>query len=278
MHLPDARLLLTGASGGIGQLLVERLCAGGARLLLVGRDSIALESLARRHPGQISLVAADLTQRSGRQRVLEAARRFGGLNGVINAAGVNQFSLLEQQDEDAIARLIGVNVTATLQLTRLLLPLLRQQPRALLVNLGSTFGSIGYPGFTAYCASKFALRGFSEALRRELADSRIKVLYIAPRATRTAMNSADVVAMNDELKVEMDDPQEVARQIVHAITAEREEFYLGWPEKLFVRLNGVLPRLVDQALRKQLPVIKRFARAEQPQPSVPQPTAPGEHP
>ena len=93
------------------------------------------------------------------------------------------------------------------------------------------------------------MRGFSEALRRELADSQIKVLYIAPRATRTAMNSADVVAMNDELKVEMDDPQEVARQIVHAITAEREEFYLGWPEKLFVRLNGVLPRLVDQALR-----------------------------
>jgi len=276
MHLPDARLLLTGASGGIGQLLVERLCAGGARLLLVGRDSIALESLARRYPGQISLVVADLTQRSGRQLVLEAARRFGGLNGVINAAGVNQFSLLEQQDEDAIARLIGINVTATLQLTHLLLPLLHQQPQALLVNLGSTFGSIGYPGFTAYCASKFALRGFSEALRRELADSQIKVLYIAPRATRTAMNSADVVAMNDELKVEMDDPQEVARQIVHAITAEREEFYLGWPEKLFVRLNGVLPRLVDQALRKQLPVIKRFARAEQP--PAPQPTAPGEHP
>ena len=173
---------------------------------------------------------------------------------------------------------LGVNVTATLQLTHLLLPLLRQQPRALLVNLGSTFGSIGYPGFAAYCASKFALRGFSEALRRELADSQIKVLYIAPRATRTAMNSADVVAMNDELKVEMDDPQEVARQIVHAITAEREEFYLGWPEKLFVRLNGVLPRLVDQALRKQLPVIKRFARAEQPQPPVPQPSSPGEHP
>jgi len=260
MQLRDARILLTGASGGIGQLLVEQLCAGEARLLLVGRDSLALEALARRYPGQISLVCADISQRSGRQTVLAAARRFGALNCVINAAGVNQFSLLEEQDEDAIARLIGVN----------------QQPRALLVNLGSTFGSIGYPGFTAYCASKFALRGFSEALRRELADSQIKVLYIAPRATRTAMNSADVVAMNDELKVEMDDPQEVARQIVHAITAEREEFYLGWPEKLFVRLNGVLPRLVDQALRKQLPVIKRFARAEQP--PAPQPTAPGEHP
>ncbi len=277
MQLRDARILLTGANGGIGRVLVERLCAGEARLLLVGRDSLALEALARRFPGQVSLVCADLSQRSGRQTVLAAACRFGALNCVINAAGVNQFSLLEEQDEDAIARLIGVNVTATLQLTHLLLPLLRQQPRALLVNLGSTFGSIGYPGFTAYCASKFALRGFSEALRRELADSHIKVLYVAPRATRTAMNSADVVAMNNELKVEMDDPQEVARQIAHAITAEREELYLGWPEKLFVRLNGLLPRLVDQALRKQLPVIKRFARAEQPLPPS-QTTSTGDHP
>ncbi|WP_226685433.1 SDR family oxidoreductase [Stutzerimonas stutzeri] len=272
MQLRDARILLTGASGGIGQVLVEQLCAGGAWLLLVGRDSLALEALARRYPGQVSLVCADLTQRGGRQTVLDAARRFGDLNGVINAAGLNQFNLLEQQDEDAIARLIGVNVTATLQLTHLLLPLLRQQPQALLVNLGSTFGSIGYPGFTVYCASKFALRGFSEALRRELADSQVKVLYIAPRATRTAMNSTDVVAMNDALKVEMDDPQEVARHIVRAIVAEREELYLGWPEKLFVRLNSLLPRLVDQALRKQLPVIKRFAR------SAPRPPAAGEQP
>ena len=92
------------------------------------------------------------------------------------------------------------------------------------------------------------------------------------------MNSDDVVAMNNELQVEMDDRQEVARQIVHAITAEREELYLGWPEKLFVRLNGLLPRLVDQALRKQLPVIKRFAGAEQPQPPTPQPNSTGEHP
>ena len=174
----------------------------------------------------------------------------------------------------AIARLIGVNVTATLQLTHLLLPLLREQPRALLVNLGSTFGSIGYPGFATYCASKFALRGFSDALRRELADTHIKVLYVAPRATRTAMNSVEVVAMNDALKVSMDDPQAVAAQIVQAIMAEREELYLGWPEKLFVRLNSLLPRLVDQALRKQLPVIKRFARADQPRPSHPF----GDHP
>ena len=264
MKLADCRALLTGASGGIGQALVEQLVASGAHLLLVGRQQGALESLALRFPEQIEVFQADLCERSGRAAVVAAAQRFGGLNTLINAAGVNRFSLLEQHDEEDIAELIGLNVTATLQLTHRLLPLLRQQERALVVNLGSTFGSIGYPGFAAYCASKFALRGFSEALRRELADTQIKVLYFAPRATRTAMNAANVVALNDELKVSMDEPHSVAAQLLAAIRREREEAYLGWPEKLFVRLNHLLPRVVDQALRKQLPVIQRFARGKHP--------------
>jgi short-subunit dehydrogenase len=260
MKLSDCRVLLTGASGGIGQALVEQLVSGGARLLLVGRQMEALRALAERHPGTIEVLEADLCERSGREAIAAAAQRFGGINTLINAAGINRFSLLEQHDEQGIAELIGLNVTATLQLTHRLLPLLRQQGRALIINLGSTFGSIGYPGFTAYCASKFALRGFSEALRRELADTQVKVLYLAPRATRTAMNAANVTAMNNELKVAMDEPKNVAAQLVEAIRREHEELYLGWPEKLFVRLNSLLPRVVDQALRKQLPIIQRFAR------------------
>lgn len=262
MELNECRILLTGASGGIGQALVEYFCEGGARLLLVGRANASLESLKARYPEQISLVQADLALREGRDAVLAATRQLGDVNCLINAAGINEFGLLEHQDEDSIARLIQINLTATLQLTQRLLPLLRQQPKALLVNLGSTFGSIGYPGFTTYCASKFALRGFSEALRRELADSRIKVLYIAPRATRTSMNATHVVAMNEELKVAMDDPKAVAAEIGRAIRNEREELYLGWPEKLFVRLNGLLPSVVDRALRKQLPIIQRFAKRD----------------
>lgn len=260
MQLNECRAVVTGASGGIGRALVPVLAAGGARLLLVGRTAAGLEEMAAAYPGQIDWVVADIRERGGREAVQSAARRLSGINTLINAAGVNQFSLLDQQDEEAIADLIQVNVTATLQLTHRLLPILRQQGRALVVNIGSTFGSIGYPGFTAYCASKFAIRGFSEALRRELADTQVKVLYLAPRATRTSMNSDSVVAMNTELKVAMDDPQLVASTVRAAIESEREELYMGWPEKLFVRLNGLLPRVVDQALRKQLPVIQRFAR------------------
>ena len=260
MKLDTCRALITGASGGIGAELVAVMCAGGAHVLLVGRQGATLAALAQRYPEQIRIVHADLRERSGREAVLEAARQFGGLNCVVNAAGVSQFSLLEQQDEAAIAALIELNVTATLQLTHRILPLLRVQPNALIVNVGSTFGAIGYPGFAAYCASKFALRGFTEALRRELADTPIKVLYVAPRATRTTLNADAVVAMNTALKVAMDDPAAVAREIASVIEDEREERYLGWPEKLFVRLNALLPRAVDRALRKQLPVIKRFAR------------------
>lgn len=260
MRISECRALITGASGGIGQAIVDALCRQGAHLLVAGRQVAPLQDLAQRFPGQIEVVQADMGTADGRDAVLVAAMRFGGLNCLINAAGVNRFALLEQHDEDAIAQIIGLNVTSTLQLTRRLLPELLSRDQALIVNLGSTFGSIGYPGFTAYCASKFALRGFSEALRRELADTRVNVLYIAPRAARTAMNEAHVVEMNKELNVAMDDPDVVAAAVVNAVRNERSEIFLGWPEKLFVRLNSLLPRLVDQALRKQLPVIKRFAR------------------
>ncbi|SEH63650.1 SDR family NAD(P)-dependent oxidoreductase [Stutzerimonas xanthomarina] len=274
MQLRDARILLTGASGGIGQGLVERLCADGARLLLVGRDSLPLEALARRYPEQVSLVLADLSQRSGRHTVLDAARRFGGLNCVINAAGINQFSLLEQQNEDAIARLIGVNVTA--------------DPPAAAAAAPATAGAAGQPWLDLRL---HRLPGFCRLLRQQVRPARL-FRSAAPRAGRQSRQGALHRAtrhphgdeqcrrggMNDALKVEMDDPQEVARQIVHAIATEREELYLGWPEKLFVRLNGLLPRLVDQALRMQLPVIKRFAGADQPRPPSSHTTSTGEHP
>ncbi|MNV71596.1 3-oxoacyl-[acyl-carrier-protein] reductase FabG [compost metagenome] len=187
---------------------------------------------------------------------------MGGFNVLVNAAGVNRFALIEQLDEAALDELFDLNIKAAVQLTRLCLPLLRQQPSALVVNVGSIYGSIGYPGYATYCASKFALRGFSEALRRELADTSVNVLYAAPRTTRTAMNSSAAIALNQALKVGVDAPRDVARAVLDAVQAERNELYLGWPEKLFVRLNGMLPGLVDRALRKQLPLIRRYSSTQ----------------
>ncbi|APQ12429.1 short-chain dehydrogenase [Pseudomonas oryzihabitans] len=258
MQLPECRILLTGASGGIGLPLVEQLCAGGAQVLAVARDTSALQPLVERFGARLRLFDADLTQRADRQAVLAEASRGQGVNVLLNAAGSNRFALLEALDEDAIDAMLAVNLGAAIQLTRLLLPLLRRQPRAVIAHIGSTLGSIGYPGYAPYCASKFALRGFTQALRRELADTRVRVLYVAPRATRTAMNSPAAMALNQALKSSVDEPAVVAAAVLRALVEERQELYLGWPEKLFVRLNGLLPGLVDRALRRQLPVIRRF--------------------
>ncbi|MFD2644775.1 SDR family oxidoreductase [Pseudomonas japonica] len=256
MRLSESVVVLTGASGGIGLELAEQLCAAGARVLAVSRQVGKLASLMQRYPQRLHWQAADLRTREGRERVLARAREMG-VNVLINAAGVNRFALLDQLDEQALDELLDINLKAALQLTRVCLPLLRARPAALVVNVGSTYGSIGYPGYATYCASKFALRGFSEALRRELADTSVNVLYAAPRATRTSMNSSAATALNQALKVGMDDPADVARAVLEAVQSERSELYLGWPEKLFVRLNGMLPGVVDRALRKQLPVILR---------------------
>ena len=98
------------------------------------------------------------------------------------------------------------------------------------------------------------------ALRRELDGSGISVSYVAPRATRTDLNSRAVVEMNTALGTAMDDPALVADAVMSTIRASRRsDKYLGWPEKLFVRVNALFPRLVDNSLRKQLPIIRRFA-------------------
>ncbi|KJK07406.1 MULTISPECIES: SDR family oxidoreductase [Pseudomonas] len=259
MQLRDARVVLTGASGGIGQAIASRLCAAGARVLAVSRHQKTLMPLLERYPQHLCWVAADLTNDTDRRKVLAAVQAIGGLDLLINAAGINHFAMLDQLDDHDIDALLSVNISAPICLTKLLLPLLKQADNAMVVNVGSTYGSIGYPGYASYCASKFALRGFSEALRRELADTRVGVLYVAPRATHTSMNSPAAQALNDALKASVDDPQAVAAAVIHAIAGDRTTLYLGWPERFFVRLNSLLPNLVDRSLRKQLPLIRRLS-------------------
>ena len=260
MRLSEARVVLTGASGGIGLAIATALCASGAQVLAVARHREPLVPLLELYPDNLCWVRADLTLLSDRREVLARAQGIGGINLLINAAGVNHFAMLEQFDDSEINSMLAVNISAPICLTKLMLPLLKQADSAMVVNVGSTYGSIGYPGYASYCATKFALRGFSEALRRELADTRVSVLYVAPRATRTGMNSPAAQALNDALKANVDDPQTVAAAVIHAIAGDRRDLYLGWPERFFVRLNSFLPHLVDRGLRKQLPLIRRLSQ------------------
>lgn len=260
MKLEGKLVLLTGASGGIGEALAQELAAQGARLLLHGRRASALERLRKElpHPERHQTVIADLGSPQERTKLLQHPALDEGLDVLINNAGCNQFAWLEDQSSEQVERQLLLNVEAPIQLTRMLLPRLRKP--AVIMNVGSSFGAIGYAGYSVYCASKFALRGFSEALGRELEGTGIQVLHFAPRATRTRLNSEAAYEMNAELGTRTDSPQDVAEEAVIALCNETRRSWLGWPEKLFVRLNGLLPGLVDRALAKQKPIIERYAR------------------
>lgn len=261
MQLNGARILLTGASGGLGQALAKTLAEAGASLLLVGRDEAKLAALAVNLAGggqAVATLVVDLNQPADVARLVEEADRFQA-DVLINNAGINAFGLFEQQDWARAADVLETNLAAPMRLTHALLPQLKSRERAAIVNIGSTFGSLPFPGFAAYSAAKAGMKGFSQALRRELVDSRIEVVYVAPRAIDTPLNTPAVNALNADLGSRSDSPQVAARQIVAALAAGRGETYLGFPERLFAWLNGVAPALIDRALRPKLAVVKRHA-------------------
>jgi len=252
-------VLLTGASGGIGRAIATQLDSAGMSLILVGRNLEKLEQLNGLFSHTHIVVQADISNELGRVSVLEHCQALNkSIDVLINNAGVGQFDLFETMNDEAISRIIHTNLLSTILLTHSLLPLLKTQDRAQIINIGSTFGSIGYPGYSVYSASKFGIRGFTEALRRELMDSNISVQYFAPRATKTSINSSNVEAMNKELGVTMDGPQQVAKALLAFIQTYDRQKFVGWPETVFARINGVLPGLVERAIVKQLPRIKYY--------------------
>jgi short-subunit dehydrogenase len=253
MKLHGARILLTGASRGIGRELALRLAGRGARLVLVGRDPAAVASVCNdvfALGGRADSIAFDLAAATGHAAVVERARVvLGGIDLLVNNAGLSSFEALERQSAETIARIAATNLVAPMLLARAALPHLAAGAR--IVNVGSMFGSIGFPHCAAYSATKFGLRGFSEALRREVAARGIGVTYVAPRAARTEANSAALYRFAARTGMAMDAPADVAEGIIDAIERGQAERFFGGPEPFFARLNALLPRLVDRALGKQ---------------------------
>ncbi len=257
--LKNKTILLTGANGGIGTEIAKLLSEQGAMLILAGLNQPELEALNHQLGGKHAVVEADIASEQGRQSILSVCEQDNiNLDIVLNNAGVGQFSLLADMNETAVTRIIDINLTSTILLSQALLPLLLARPRAEIINIGSILGSIGFPGSTVYCASKFGIRGFTEALRRELLDTSISVRYFAPRATKTAINNDDVVSMNNELGTKMDAAEHVAKQLVSFLKESTSNKFLGFPENLFIRINSILPGIVDKSIYKQLPIIKRY--------------------
>lgn len=253
--LAGKTVLLTGATGGIGAEVARQLSGEGTRLILTGRSVEKLRALQNQLAAETLVYCCDLTSTTEQQGLLHFCQQQGGIDVLINNAGISQFGLCQQQQ---FSDLVSINLLVPMQLCQLFLPMLRKH-QGQIVNVGSAFGSIGHPGFTGYCASKFGLRGFTEALQRELAESGIQVKYFAPRATETSINSSDVVQLNQQLGNSMDSPKWVAEQLIKQLKSNELRRFLGWPERIFVRLNGVFPALVDMALKSKLTLIELFA-------------------
>ncbi len=266
MKIAGMRILITGAGGGIGQQLALALAKKGGVLLLADRQVDLLEKLRGEiaaSGGKAEVVAADLLQEGAPEQLADAAmRELGKVDILINLAGIMSFNLFQNETAQSIERLWRVNVIAPMQLTRALLPPMLARGNGRIVNIGSVFGSIGFPFFANYSANKFAVRGFSQALRRELESTGVGVTYVAPRYTKTPINAGPVSRMSEALKMNMDDPDLVAANIVRAIEKDANEYYIGFPESLFVRINSILPGLVDGSLRKQAAQMRGYAEKQ----------------
>jgi short-subunit dehydrogenase len=266
MKLEGKRTILTGAAGGIGVETAKALAAEGAVIALLGRNSVELEKLSNSINsigGRSLVIETDLLESDQRDAALNhAVSELGGVDLLINNAGQQSFRPFAEEDPVVLERIIRLNTITPMLITRRILPQMIDEDRGHIVNIGSTFGSIGFAWFAAYSASKFGLRGFTEALRRELAETNIGVTYVAPRAVKTKLNSSAVYHMAQEVKMNMDEPEMVAARIVDCIIRGKKELYLGFPESLFVRINALFPRLVDRALFKQNLKMSPFARGE----------------
>lgn len=255
MKLHGKKVLLTGASGGIGRCLATELARRGALIALAGRSENKLAGIAQRisaDGGVAAVLPSDLALPDGPSMLFErAVDELGIIDILINNAGLSCFAPLAEAEDSKLRRLVDVNLTASILLAREVLPAMLQRGSGQIVNMGSAVGSIGLPQFAAYSATKFALRGFSEALRRELAGTGVAVTYVAPRTTDTPMNTPAMRGFMAQSGAAMDPPEMVARVIADAIEHDRREVYIGWPERFFVRVNAMAPGLVDRAMTAQ---------------------------
>lgn len=240
--------LITGAGSGIGRALAVEAEASGYSLVLAGRRRDALEQTAQSlGHANIRIVSADITTAVGRHRIVDAVG--DRLDILVNNAGSVCVGRLTDLDDDEVADMIGTNLTAPTLLTRDLIPAIAAT-QGRIVNVGSMFGMIAFPYFSTYSATKFAMRGLSDALRRELAEYGISVTFVAPRATRTPAQS-QFAHLVEPFEMVLDDPATVARKTWAGVMAGRSTIYPGMAERGFTLVQALFPSLIDGALTRK---------------------------
>jgi short-subunit dehydrogenase len=260
---------VTGAASGIGRALALELAARGCDLALADVDTGGLEAVAKEitvaHARRVTTRRVDVADATQVEAFAQAAvAEFPSLCIVINNAGVALLGQFDEFDNAQLAWLMGINFWGVVYGTRAFLPHLRRRPQAHIVNISSIFGIIAPAGQSAYSASKFAVRGFSESVRHELkmnnSPVRLSVVHPGGIATNIARNARAGVNVREAVNMaELGDrfaqmartsPQAAARRIVRGIDRNEPRILIGADARLLDIVQRVMPARYWTALAR----------------------------
>jgi short-subunit dehydrogenase len=255
MQLKGRTAVITGAASGIGRATAQSLARRGCHLALADVNEAGLEETARScaSGARITYHRLDVGERDAIAAFPDVVRNaHNNINLLVNNAGVALGGTFDQVSEADFDWLMAINFFGVVRMTRAFLPMLKASDEARIVNISSIFGIIAPPGQTAYSASKFAVRGFSEALRRELAGTSVGVTVVHPGgvATSIAKNArrAQVISPEElatalasvEAKLKMP-PAEAGETIVRAIEQRKPRVIVGNDAKFVSLLERLAP-------------------------------------
>ncbi|AOX65169.1 short-chain dehydrogenase/reductase [Curtobacterium sp. BH-2-1-1] len=182
-----ATWLITGAATGLGRAIADEVLARGDRAIVTGPHLAELQDFIQRYPDSATALALDVTDTEQRRSVIDTAERMGGVDVLVNNAGIVFVGALEEQTEADIRAQFEVNVFGSLALTRLVLPGMRARRRGTIVNISSMDGIASLGGNGIYSATKFAVEGLTEALWQELEPIGLRALLVEPGSFRTGI-------------------------------------------------------------------------------------------
>lgn len=251
----DAVCVVTGASSGIGRALTERLLSKNAHVVAVARRADRLNEIVAGDPSRLYKVVGDVTDVEIRTCILETALgiRHGEVDLLVNNAGVGAIGPFADATEDRLRKIMEVNLFAPAELSRMFIPALRRGRAPVLCNIGSVLGHRAVPAKSEYCASKFAVHGWSDSLRAELGKEGIQVTLVSPSTTRSDFFDVLIDTDPNQKSKSMGSwpAERVAAVTLSAIEKRRDEVICSVPGKLLVWADRVCPPLMNWILREK---------------------------
>lgn len=250
----SSRVIVTGASSGIGFEICRQLLSINCQVIATARRLSELEKLRAftSDPSQLLIVDGDITQPALRNRLIDlAAEKWGALDVLVNNAGVSSLGRFEDSDESCLRQVMEVNFFAPVELIRGTLPLLRKGDLPIITNISSVLGHRAVPEKSEYCASKFALHGFSDALRAELAGQ-VDVLLVSPSTTQSEFfeHAVGKHSERDWTPRKAMPPELVAKKTIQAIRLGKHEVILSWGGRGLVLMDRLAPTLTNRMVEK----------------------------